>query len=127
MPSSQRGLIYGEHLLGGLTNLKRRILLEDQTVSHTYNNETAAVLSELICPISACVIFIFTLSICFRCGFVISLSGKTGSEGNGLRQRRKGSRCDCAYEKEKQSRPVNKTAVSYLCCIRRLNQVMARP
>lgn len=72
--------------MGGLTNLKRRILLEDQTISHIYNNETAAVLSELIRPISAYVIFIFTLSICFRCGFAISLSGKTGSKGNGLRQ-----------------------------------------
>lgn len=59
MPSSQRGLIYGEHLLGGLTNLKRRKLLEDQTISHIRDNETPAVLNELIQPISAYNIFIF--------------------------------------------------------------------
>lgn len=92
MLSSQRGLICGEHLLGGLTNLKRRISSEDQTNSRTHDNGTVAILDELICPISARVIFIFTLrnSICFRCGFAISLSGKTGSKGDGLRQRRKG-------------------------------------
>lgn len=53
MPSSQRGLICGEHLLGGLTNLKRRISSKDQTNSRIHDNETAAVLDELICPISA--------------------------------------------------------------------------
>lgn len=92
MPSSQRGLICGEHLLGGLTNLKRRISSEDQTNSRTHDNGTAAVLDELICPISAHVIFIFTLrnSICFRCGFAISLSGKTGSKRDGVWERRKG-------------------------------------
>lgn len=48
---------------------------------HRCDNGTAAVLNELICPISVNVIFVFTLRICFRCGFAISLSGKAGSKG----------------------------------------------